>query len=241
MDRHEITAARLAALRAAMKDAGVDALILPQTDPHGSEYIAAHWQARRHFSGFTGSAGPLVVTASDAWVIADSRYWLQAHAQLDGSGIKVIEEGRPGAPGLEELLGGVLATGSVAGIDGQLVSADAFASLRGSLAACGITLVATGDIPGAVWQGRPELPSGEIFVHALEYAGEAAQSKLASLRRMTAEAGARSAFVADLAQVAWLLNVRSTDVAYNPVVISYLYVSPAMAVLFVDEIGRAHV
>ncbi len=235
MDKSEIIKNRIAALRAAMAEHGLSALIVPQADPHGSEYVAARWQVRRYFSGFTGSAGPLVVTANRAWVIADSRYWLQAAQQLEGTGISVVEAGKPSAPSLEQLLASNLSAGDKVGIDGQLVSVSDFASMSSALAASGIELVAVPDIPGEVWADRPSLPSGPVFVHELKYAGEAAQSKIAALREMIAEAGAEAAFIADLAQIAWLLNIRSIDVKCNPVVVSYLYVSSSLAVLFVDE------
>lgn len=235
MKEVQIIKDRLASLRGAMSEHGLDALIVPQADPHGSEYVAARWQTRRYFSGFTGSAGPLVVTADKAWVIADSRYWLQAAQQLAGTGIAVVEAGKPSALSLEELLAANLPAGAKVGIDGQLVSLTDFSSMSAVLASSGLCLVAVADIPGEVWTDRPSLPSGPVFVHELKYAGEAAQSKIMSLRAMVADAGADAVFIADLAQIAWLLNIRSTDVKCNPVVVSYLYVSPSLAVLFVDE------
>lgn len=231
----DIIIERIAKLRAAMVEHNLDALIVPQVDPHGSEYVASRWQTRRYFSGFTGSAGPLVVTRDKAWVIVDSRYWLQAASQLEGTNISVVEAGKPGSPNLEQLLATNLPAGSKVGIDGGLVSESDFISVRETLAKEKIDYVATGDIPDEVWPDRPQLPSGPIFVHELRFAGEAAPSKLAALRDMMSASGCRSAFIADLAQIAWLLNIRSTDVAYNPVVISYLYVSESMSVLFVDE------
>lgn len=235
MNNTEIIKGRIAALRDVMKAEGVDALIVPQADPHGSEYVADHWQTRRYLSGFTGSAGPLVVSGDKAWVIADSRYWLQAAKQLEGTGIGVVEAGKPGAPNLEQLLAAELNAGDTAGVDGNLMSDADFASLSDSLAAAGVKLIATPDLADKVWPDRPALPQGEVFIHNLEYAGEAAQAKLAALCGNLAGAGADGVFVADLAEIAWLLNIRSTDVDFNPVVVSYLYVSDAMKVLFLDE------
>lgn len=226
---------RLDGLRSLMRDNGLQALVVPQADPHGSEYVADHWQTRRFLSGFTGSAGPLVVTLDKAWVIADSRYWLQAAAQLAGTGIGVVEAGKPGAPDLDELLLSELKPGERVGVDGLIISETAFAVLKSRLATAGIELVATGDLPGALWPDRPGLPSGAVEIHSEEYAGESASDKIAALRREIRAAGADSAFVSDLARIAWLLNIRSTDVACNPVVISYLYIGQTLAVLFVDE------
>jgi len=226
---------RIDGLRTLMCENGFQAFVVPQADPHGSEYVAEHWQTRRFLSGFTGSAGPLVVTADKAWVIADSRYWLQAAEQLAGTGIDVVEAGKPGAPDLGGLLLSALRPGDRVGIDGLLISASAFELLRSELHAGGVELVVAGDLPGRLWTDRPGLPAGLIEIHGAEYAGEEASEKIASLRNAYREAGADSAFVSDLAQIAWLLNVRSTDVSCNPVVISYLYVSDSMAVFFVDE------
>lgn len=226
---------RLTLLRGEMASEGLDALIIPQIDPHGSEYVASHWQIRRYFSGFTGSAGELIVTSTDAWVIADSRYWLQAARQLEGTGIKVVEAGKPNAPSLDQLLGAQLPSGAKVGIDGQLISVSAFEKLSAKLAQEGIELLAIGDLPGRVWKNRPGLPDGKIFVHELQYAGEAAQAKISALRDEVKRAGADAVFISDLAQIAWLLNIRSTDVKCNPVVVSYLYVSESLAILFVDE------
>lgn len=235
MNNTEIIKSRIAALRDVMKSEGIDALIVPQADPHGSEYVADHWQSRRYLSGFTGSAGLLIVTAEGAWVIADSRYWLQAAKQLEGTGIAVVEAGKPGAPGLEQLLRAELKPGNSVGVDGNLMSDADFLSLHDSLAEGRIKLLAIRDIVDNVWPDRPALPQGKVFIHNLEYAGEAAPAKLAALCNNLENEGADGAFVADLAEIAWLLNIRSTDVDYNPVVVSYLYVSDAMKVLFLDE------
>lgn len=235
MSKTDIIKGRIASLREAMAAEGLDALIVPQVDPHGSEYVADRWQARKFFSGFTGSAGPLVLTKDSAWVIVDSRYWLQAADQLSGTGIGVVESGKPDAPSLEELLARSLQPGAKVGIDGLLISQKDYESLSAYLEGCGLSLVLTDDIPDKVWEGRSGLPGGEIFVHELKYAGEAAQAKLDAVRSMIVKIGVDSAFIGDLAQIAWLLNIRSTDVACNPVVIAYLYVSQSMAVLFVEE------
>lgn len=235
MNNAEIIRSRIAALRDVMKNEGVDALIVPQADPHGSEYVADHWQSRRYLSGFTGSAGPLIVAGGSAWVIADSRYWLQAAKQLEGTDISVVEAGKPGAPGLDQLLRTELKPGGTVGVDGNLMSDADFISLSDSLAAGGIKLRAIHDVVDGLWPDRPVLPQGEVFIHNLEYSGEAAPAKLAALCDNLRGEGADGAFVADLAEIAWLLNIRSTDVDYNPVVVSYLYVSDAMKVLFLDE------
>ncbi len=224
---------RIDSLRRIMARERLDALIIPQADPHGSEYVADHWQTRRFMSGFTGSAGPLVVTSDKAFVIADSRYWLQAAEQLRGTCISVVEAGKPGEPSLEELLGREVPSGGRVGIDGLLIADGAFRSLADALP--GREVVTTTDLPGETWPGRPALPSGAIEIYDIEYAGRTAGEKLADVEQVLAKEQLDGLFIARLDQIAWLLNIRSTDVACNPVVISYLFVSPQIKVLFVDE------
>lgn len=217
-----------------MRSCGIAAVVIPQTDPHQSEYIASHWQVRRWLSGFTGSAGALVVTLTHAYVWADSRYWLQAAQQLEGTGIGVMEEGKPGVESIPDFLCQSLSAGDVVGIDGMLFSIDATRSLSAKLAEHGIELDRNFDPADGVWLDRPSLPKDEIFVHEVAYAGESAADKLKRILAEVGALGASSIFMSDLAEIAWALNIRSTDVDFNPVVTSYLYVSPVGTTLFVD-------
>ncbi len=224
----------ISALRDKMRSCGIAAVVIPQTDPHQSEYIASHWQVRRWLSGFTGSAGALVVTLTHAYVWADSRYWLQAAQQLEGTGIGVMEEGKPGVESIPDFLCQSLSAGDVVGIDGMLFSIDATRSLSAKLAEHGIELDRNFDPADGVWLDRPSLPKDEIFVHEVAYAGESAADKLKRILAEVGALGASSIFMSDLAEIAWALNIRSTDVDFNPVVTSYLYVSPVGTTLFVD-------
>ena len=226
---------RINALRNKMSVEGIKATIVPQTDPHQSEYIADHWQVRRWLSGFTGSAGALVVTTDQAFVWADSRYWLQAESQLAGTGIGVMEEGKPGVPTIAEYLCSTLKEGDTVGINGLLFSIDATDALESELNKAGINLCADFDPAAGVWADRPSLPDTEIFIHDEKYAGESAQSKLAKILADANRQGATSALISDLAEIAWALNIRSRDVNFNPVVTSYLLVDPEKSVLFVDQ------
>ena len=158
-------------LRDLMRSKGIDAAIFPQTDPHQSEYIADHWQVRRWLSGFTGSAGALVVTPTEAYVWADSRYWLQAAAQLSGTGIAVMEEGKPEVPTITEWICSRLTDGQTVGIHGMLFSIDATEALRSRLGEAGIKLDTDFDAAGELWTGRPARPDGPIFVHDVKCAG----------------------------------------------------------------------
>lgn len=227
--------ARIEALRDCMREAGVDAVVVPQTDPHQSEYMASHWQVRRWLSGFTGSAGDLVVTQAEAHIWADSRYWLQSAIQLDGTGIGVMYDGKPETPSITEYLCSELAAGSTVGIDGMLFNATVAEAMRGKFALRGIKLKVDFDPIGRLWTDRPALPKNEIFVHDLKYAGENVPSKLEKVLACVKDQGAESAFISDLAEVAWSLNIRSNDVNCNPVVTAFLYLAPQGSTLFTDK------
>lgn len=227
--------ARIAALRDYMRGAGINAVIFPQTDPHQSEYIADHWQVRRWFSGFTGSAGALVVTLKDAYVWADSRYWLQAAAQLEGTGIGVMEEGKPDVPTIEQWLCSNLAAGDTVGIDGMVFSINATKELQEKLASKGINLRVDFNPVEVLWSDRPAMPLDKIFIHEEKYAGESCASKIEKILSAAKEQGANSALISDLAEIAWALNIRSRDVESNPVATSFLFIGENGSTLFVDE------
>ncbi|MCM1482775.1 MAG: aminopeptidase P family protein [Muribaculaceae bacterium] len=225
---------RIAALRDKMRGAGVAATVIPQTDPHQSEYLADHWQLRRWLSGFTGSAGALVVTLDKAYVWADSRYWLQAAAQLEGTCIEVMEEGKPEVPEITEYLCEHLQKGDTVGIDGMVFSIDATRAMMAALSNKGIGLKVDFSPVDELWADRPAIPEDKIFVHDIKYAGEDARTKLRKILDEAEAAGANAAFISDLAEVAWALNIRSRDVESNPVVTAFLYVAPEGSTLFVD-------
>lgn len=228
---HDIPA-RISSLRDQMRSHGISAVIIPQTDPHQSEYLADHWQVRRWLSGFTGSAGALVVTLDRAFVWADSRYWLQAAAQLRDIGIEVMEEGKPEVPDITSWLLANLAPGSIVGIDGMVFSDTATADLAAALATKDITLVVDFDVIDRLWTSRPPLPLDAIFLHDEKYAGESAASKIAKIMADVTARGADSLFVSDLAEIAWILNIRSRDVESNPVATAFLLITPDGATIF---------
>ncbi len=230
------TEERLAALRAQMKNNGIDAAIIPQADPHMSEYIASHWQARRWLSGFNGSAGTLVVPASaPAMLWTDSRYFLQAEAQLEGSEIQLMKEGLPETPSIEEWLTAHLQAGATVGVDGMLYSTGAMRSLRAALKSRGILLDTGFDPLPAIWADRPALPKCAVFVHEEKYAGRSAADKIADALEEARRHGADAVFVSALDQTAWLLNIRSRDVKYNPVATAFTYLGPEGNLLFIDR------
>ncbi|MCM1451974.1 MAG: aminopeptidase P family protein [Clostridium sp.] len=225
---------RLEELRAEMKAASVDATIIPQTDPHQSEYIASHWQVRRYLSGFTGSAGTLVVTGDKALLWTDSRYFLQAADELAGTDIELMKDGLPGTPSIQEYLIETLPSGSTVGIDGMLFSASAAGAMAKAFGKHGLKLDAGFDAVDKIWPSRPALPKHPIIIHEEKYAGLSAKDKIADMLASAKKQQADSAFISPLDEIAWALNIRSRDVKYNPVATAYLYISADKNVLFTD-------
>ena len=230
-----IISGRIDALRGAMQKAGISAVIVPQTDAHQSEYLAEHWQVRKWLSGFTGSAGTLVVTLNEAYLWADSRYFIQAARQLAETGIELMKDGLPDTPSIESWLCSNLESGSTVGVDGMLFSVSAVSALKGALSAAGLTLDTCFAPIDEIWTDRPALPDDAIFLHDDKYAGESAASKVKRVLAAAAGHGANGVFVSALDEIAWVLNVRSSDVAYNPVATAFLYLNAENSTLFTDE------
>ena len=186
---------RLASFRELMRKAGINATVIPQTDPHQSEYLADHWQVRRWLSGFTGSAGSLVVTATDALLWTDSRYFLQAAEQLEGTEIKLMKDGLPETPSITRFLTHSLVKGSTVGIDGSLFSVNDTANLRATLEKRGLLLDTTFDAIDNIWTDRPALPGSPVFIHDVKFAGEKAADKIRKILAEATEQGATSIFI----------------------------------------------
>lgn len=227
---------RLEALRAEMDKAGVDLAVIPHADPHQSEYMSSHWLLRGFFSGFTGSAGTLVVGKEEACLWTDSRYFLQAAQQLEGTGIKLMKEGIPGTPEISEYIINSLPAGATVGIDGMQFSINAENSLRKELNAHDIKLDTTFRPADAIWTDRPALPANKAFIHELKYSGEATADKISKILNAINQKGADSILVSALDELAWTLNLRGSDVKYNPVVTAFLYLGKENSTLFIDEI-----
>ncbi len=216
-----------------MDSQNIEAVIIPQADPHLSEYLASHWQARRWFSGFSGSAGDLVVTAEDALLWTDSRYFLQAARQLEGSGIALMKDGVPGTPSIKDWLADNLKPGSMVGLDGMLFSAPALDDLKSRLAVKNITVDCHFDAVSPLWNDRPEMPMGEIYIHDAAYAGESARSKIDRIRQFMKSHDCQATFISALDEIAWTLNIRCDDVKHTPVATAYLLISNDSALLFI--------
>lgn len=223
---------RIATLRVAMKKAGVSACIIPGTDPHASEYIAECWKDRVWISGFTGSAGTVVIGAEKAGLWTDSRYFLQAGEQLEGTGIDLMKQGLPETPDLITWLSAALKSGERVGVNAQMFSVNAYAAMKTDLKNAGIELVSI-DLLAGVWTDRPALPLNPFFIFETKFAGKTATEKLTLLRAEMKKARANVFVMSALDDIAWLFNIRGNDVDYNPVVISYALIEEEKATLFI--------
>ena len=229
-----LISARLAALREVLKKQAISAFIVPSTDPHLSEYVAAHWHTREWISGFNGSAGTAVVTLHKAGLWTDSRYFLQAAEQLEGTGIDLYKEMLPDTPSIAQFLIAELNPGEAVGIDATVFSTRGALALREELAAAGIELKTIADPMAEIWSDRPTIPQNPILVHPLRYAGKPTTEKLEEIRRALATQGAEAIFVSQLDEIAWTLNLRGSDVHCNPVFVAYLYIGKEESILFTD-------
>ena len=222
---------RLNALRERMQEQGIAALVVPTADPHGSEYLSEHDQIRRYLSGFTGSAGTLVVHHKGAALFTDGRYFIQAQRQLAGSGIELMRMRCEGVPTLTEYL--CTMPGSV-GVDFELISEAERRMFEDALSGAGLKLCDAGALAASVWQDRPGLPDGKAFALPERIAGRSRKEKLADIRAWMHRAGAKGHLVCVLDEIAWLLNIRGADIKNTPVVRSYLLVRDRDALWFVD-------
>lgn len=215
---------RIAALRAHIAKENIQAFIVPSTDPHLSEYVAPHWQSREWISGFTGSAGTIVVTAGEAGLWTDSRYFLQAARQIEGTGITLYKEMLPATPSIPAFLSSHLQQGDTVGIDGRMFSAEEVEHLQKELGKNGIHVKSIADPMQELWNDRPAMPEAPAFVYDTKYAGRSFAEKLSAVRAEMEATGAESLLLSALDEIAWLLNIRGNDVHCNPVVVSYLLI-----------------
>ena len=230
-----IISKRIQALRTWMKQAGTDAFIIPSTDPHLSEYVAPHWQSREWISGFTGSAGTVVVTQEEAGLWTDSRYFLQAARQLEGTGIDLYKEMLPETPSIPAFLSARLKEGQSVSIDGRVFATNAVRTLQQELTSRGIILKNAGDPMEQIWADRPEIPLGTAFIHETKYAGRSCAEKLIEIRTEMRKAGADRLLLSALDEIAWALNLRGNDVHCNPVIVSYLLIEQEEAHYFINS------
>ena len=226
---------RIAALRDFMSQCGISAFIAPSTDPHSGEYVPAHWESRKWLSGFTGSAGTVVVTKDNAGLWTDSRYFIQAEEQLEGTGIQLFKDRLPETPSISEWLGSVLSKGEKVGIDGWVNSMQEATGLRKELQTYGLELTLVEDPFQYIWNDRPTLPQTPVFIHGLEYAGVSCCDKINKIKEVIKGKGATSIILSALDEIAWTLNLRGDDVHCNPLFISYLIISEKKNTLYILE------
>jgi Xaa-Pro aminopeptidase len=225
---------RLAQLREELARRGVDALLVPSSDPHLSEYLPERWQGRAWLSGFTGSMGTLVIGSTKAALFADSRYWVQAQAQLHNSGIELVRIDSAHAPAHLDWLAAQVPRGGHVAVDGQVIGLQAATALKKRLDAAGISLRTDADLLDAVWPDRPALPAQPAYAHRAPHASRSRATKLALVRETMARHGATHHFISTVDDVAWLTNLRGSDVEYNPVFLAHLLLDATGGRLFVD-------
>lgn len=233
---------RLAALREVMRRESIDAFIFPSTDPHNGEYVPAHWEGRKWISGFDGSAGTAVVTMDKAALWTDSRYFIAAEEQLQGTEFKLMKERVEGTPTISQWLGMSLAhiNGAVVGLDGYVNAANEVRGLAEELRRQGgITIRTNLDPLDIIWKDRPEIPLNTVVQHPLEYSGETAESKLQRIRTAVKRSGAEALLVTALDDIAWTLNLRGSDVHCNPVAVAYLLIDVEKTILYINKVKLA--
>src|SRR5690606_7673049 len=222
---------RLESLRELMRRHGVHACVVPTSDPHLSEYLPQRWQTREWLSGFTGSAGTLVVCLDDAALWTDSRYWEQAEAELKGTGIRLMQAGKAGVSAAPDwTLRQVPKDGAVS-IDGQVFSVQGSRQWHEACRKAGVRLIIDHDLVGRVWLARPEAPKGSIVAHEAPWACRTRNENLAAVRSAMMNHDAQWHLISALDDIAWLFNLRGNDVSYNPVFLSHALIGASTAEL----------
>ena len=226
---------RVDRLRDELQRLDVHALLVPSADPHLSEYLPERWQARQWLSGFTGSMGTLVVTVDEAAVFADSRYWVQAEAELAGSGIELVKIPSGNSAMHLDWLASHVPSGRTVAVDGQVLGLAAAQALKTTLDRASVSLRTDLDPVDAIWPERPGLPPQPVYEHLAPHAPLPRAAKLAQVRDAMARHGATQHFVSTVDDIAWITNLRGSDVSYNPVFLAHLLIDAQQATLFVAE------
>lgn len=226
---------RLGKIREAMRQQGIDAYIIPSSDPHISEYLPDRYKCIAWVSGFTGSAGTLVITHDFAGLWTDARYFVQANEQLQGSGFELVKLRIQGAAEYAEWLAEKLSAGAKVAFDGNLASLLVAQTVKNTLEPLQIEVDGHTDLLSSIWDDRPALPQVKAFLLDEKTTGQSTTSKLEAVRQIMAKSRVESHFISSLDDVAWLLNIRGQDVPCNPVVLSFVYVSQQEAILFISE------
>ncbi len=226
---------RVEALRKYLQKNGLNAFIFPSTDPHQGEYVPEHWMTRQWISGFDGSAGTAVVTLSDTALWTDSRYFIAAEEQLKGTPFQLMKDGLAETPSIAEWLCNQLAEGETVGIDGNVFTTAEIEEMESAFAKAGIKLRTDLDPAETLWTNRPPIPKNKVEIQPLEFAGESAESKIERVRQALREQKAEGLVISQLDEIAWLLNLRGSDVHCNPVFVSYVLLTQNDVTLFIDS------
>lgn len=226
---------RIENIRDLMKEKNIYAYIVPSSDYHQSEYVGDYFKSREFMSGFTGSAGTLIISMDEAGLWTDGRYFIQAEQELKDSGIKLFKMGEEGVPTIEEYLLEKLPKNSTLGFDGRVMSVKEGQSLANKLAFQGINIEYKYDLVNDIWEDRCSLPTEKAFLLGTEYSGESFSDKLSRIRAVMKEKKATTHILASLDDIAWLFNIRGRDVKSNPVVLSYAVITIDSVYLFIDK------
>lgn len=221
-------------LREVMKSENIDYYIIPSSDAHQSEYVANYFKGREFVSGFTGSAGTLLVGLKEAYLWTDGRYFIQADNELKGSGISLMKMRTPGYPTIEEWLKKNVNSGEVLGFDGSVLSVDQYEGYLRIANGNNFTINMNKDLLNNIWDTRSELPKNKIFIHDVKYAGKSAKEKLEEVRNHMKEVSAENYILSSLDDIAWLCNIRGNDIDFNPVALSYVIIKLDSAVLYIN-------
>jgi Xaa-Pro aminopeptidase len=222
-------------LRATMKENQLSAYIIPSFDSHQSEYVAEYFKAREWISGFTGSAGTVVITLNKAILWADGRYYIQAEKQLSDTGIKLFRIGQPKVPTYIEFLKKELNQEDIVGFDGSVMPISIYKAMLETFKSKNIEMNPNKDLITSIWSDRPNMPNTKVFLHDIKFAGKSAMEKLTIVRERMNEIGVEHYILSSLDDIAWTLNIRGNDVESNPVTISYLLISMNSAKFFIDN------
>lgn len=226
---------RIDRARDALRQQQLAAVLVPSSDPHLSEYLPERWQGRQWLSGFTGSMGTLVVTTDTAVLFADSRYWVQAEAELAGSGVELIKIPTGAATHPIDWLASHVPQGQTVGVDGDVLGLATAHLLQRTLAAAGIALRTDFDVLAHAWPERPGLPEAPVYEHVAPQATESRAARLAQVRDAMARSGASHHFISTVDDIAWLFNLRGSDVLYNPVFLAHALIDAQRAVLYTAD------
>lgn len=222
-------------LRNAMAADDVQAVIIPTSDFHDTEYVCEYFAARKHFSGFTGSAGTLVVLKEGGALWTDGRYFIQAERELQGSGIVLMKQGQPDTPSISEYIIDHLHTGQTVAADGRCINQADCEKYQEQFEKAGLHFRTGLDLPGEAWTDRPERPEAEVRIYDDRYTGESVPDKLARFRSKIEETGAKAHITNKIDEIAWLFNIRADDIPNFPAPLSYALITPEEAVLYINQ------